>query len=275
MAYTFYNRKYSLPSGDQEEALFSDLWQVEADDSYRVHHNGWNHGGVFITYGGVGIIRFFKQREPCYEAQLGPSSIIVVSPQTSCVYRCPGPEWRFFFFCLSGTAFLAPLSLPLNSPVQSLPSSQIHYSLTSMINEITEQRLGYLIRLNALFLDFLVRSARTRPQYNDRCPIGIRRALTWMSRHVNSPFSLERVLDISVMGRTRFFREFRRQTGWSPQQYFFELKLNSARYLLETTCKTVTDIADGLGFYDLYYFSKRFKGRYGISPREWRRQYQD
>ncbi|WP_269432460.1 helix-turn-helix domain-containing protein [Gordoniibacillus kamchatkensis] len=64
---------------------------------------------------------------------------------------------------------------------------------------------------------------------------------------------------------------FRSRTGMSPSRYMQGLKLDSAKAALETTRLSVKEIAAALHFYDEFHFSKLFKQRYGISPREYRR----
>ena len=66
-------------------------------------------------------------------------------------------------------------------------------------------------------------------------------------------------------------RLFQREFGVSPIQYINEVKIKKAMYLLETTSKPITAIAEECGYYDYPYFYKRFVQKVGISPSEWRR----
>ena len=66
-------------------------------------------------------------------------------------------------------------------------------------------------------------------------------------------------------------RLFRREFGVPPIQYVNEVKIRKAMYLLETTSKPITVIAEECGYVDYPYFYKRFVQKAGVSPSEWRR----
>ena len=74
------------------------------------------------------------------------------------------------------------------------------------------------------------------------------------------------------VGYSYFRREFRRQTGVSPQQYQLLARLQRAQRLLGSTEHSIKQIADRLEFSSPYHFSAAFKSRFGVSPREWRQR---
>jgi AraC-like DNA-binding protein len=60
-------------------------------------------------------------------------------------------------------------------------------------------------------------------------------------------------------------------TGISPRQYFLQLKVMRARELLITTDQSIKEISYQLGFDSIYYFSRFFKQKTGMSPSEFRK----
>ena len=74
------------------------------------------------------------------------------------------------------------------------------------------------------------------------------------------------------VSRTLFFKEFRRLTGYSPAQYRDNIRLRNAEQILVGTDQSIAQIAETSGFGSVYYFSLRFKMRYGVSPRQYRLQ---
>ena len=68
-----------------------------------------------------------------------------------------------------------------------------------------------------------------------------------------------------------FRKAFEQQTGVSPARYRANKRMEAARALLLHTPMTSRQIADSLGFPDEFYFSKRFKQAFGVSPRDFRR----
>ncbi|MFZ2655206.1 MAG: AraC family transcriptional regulator [Victivallales bacterium] len=72
----------------------------------------------------------------------------------------------------------------------------------------------------------------------------------------------------SGLSRKYFTLKFRKQTGMSPKNYQVRLRLNQARYLLQTTGTGVKEVAGMLDYPDPYIFSKQFKQFFGYPPKE-------
>lgn len=62
----------------------------------------------------------------------------------------------------------------------------------------------------------------------------------------------------------------RAKTGMSLHRYLLNIRVSQAVTLLETTCLSVTQIAQEVGFCDVSYFSNYFKKVTGRSPKEFR-----
>ena len=65
----------------------------------------------------------------------------------------------------------------------------------------------------------------------------------------------------------KYFRDrFRELFGSTPTQYLIGLRLNEAARLLLGGSHTVGEVAEAVGFSDIYYFSHLFKKRFGCPP---------
>jgi transcriptional regulator GlxA family with amidase domain len=64
-----------------------------------------------------------------------------------------------------------------------------------------------------------------------------------------------------------FKRDFQKQFGMSPGKWLLEKRLDHAHNLLNNTDKTVTEAAFETGFESRPHFSRAFRERFGISPR--------
>jgi AraC family transcriptional regulator, transcriptional activator for feuABC-ybbA operon len=79
-------------------------------------------------------------------------------------------------------------------------------------------------------------------------------------------------LDVSHMAKTiniseRYFRKiFKKQYGLSPKEFQISVRMNHARFFLETTDRNIKEIADLLGYSDQYAFSRQYKKYWGYSP---------
>jgi AraC-like DNA-binding protein len=67
-----------------------------------------------------------------------------------------------------------------------------------------------------------------------------------------------------------FSRVFAKVTGRRPQEWIIEARLARARQLLAETGLTVSQIAEALGFRDVFFFSRQFTQRTGQTPTAYR-----
>ena len=69
----------------------------------------------------------------------------------------------------------------------------------------------------------------------------------------------------------KYFREhFRALFGSTPTQYLIGLRLEEAARLLSSGTHSVSEVAEAVGFSDIYYFSRLFKKRFWCSPSRFR-----
>ena len=100
----------------------------------------------------------------------------------------------------------------------------------------------------------------------------LRTARLHLLQHSDEDVDLETLARRSGMSYSRFRSAFKKSTGSSPRQYHLEIRINKARNLLNQTDLLIEEIADRSGFSSVYYFSRCFKARTGLSPSAYRRQ---
>ncbi len=80
-------------------------------------------------------------------------------------------------------------------------------------------------------------------------------------------FSVEEFATLMKLSRTAFYTKVRGITGYSPVEYLRIVRLKkAAELLLSEDTMNVAEIAYKVGFNDPFYFSKCFKGQFGVSP---------
>ena len=72
------------------------------------------------------------------------------------------------------------------------------------------------------------------------------------------------------LSRSQFTRLFKSATGRAPMQCVLEARIDRARHLLRETHLRVGEIADMLGYSDIYYFSRQFREMTGHTPSDYR-----
>jgi AraC family transcriptional regulator of arabinose operon len=75
-------------------------------------------------------------------------------------------------------------------------------------------------------------------------------------------------------GLSTLRRRFAKSMGVSIHQYTLQLRIMEARKLLGESTLPIKEIAERLGFEDVYYFGRQFKKQLGISPGKYRKSCQ-
>lgn len=65
-------------------------------------------------------------------------------------------------------------------------------------------------------------------------------------------------------------REIKKNTGKTYKELMQEKRMNQARYLLDSTRLSVNSIIEAVGYDNTSYFYRKFKEKYGMSPKEYR-----
>ena len=86
----------------------------------------------------------------------------------------------------------------------------------------------------------------------------------------NSDFIIDEFAKKLGMGRTVFYQKLKSLTGLSPIDFVREMRIKRAKQLAESGEYNVSTIAYMTGFNDPKYFSKCFKKRYGVAPKNYR-----
>ncbi len=84
----------------------------------------------------------------------------------------------------------------------------------------------------------------------------------------NSDLSVEQIGDEIGLSRVQLYRKVKALTGYSPVEILRKARLTRARHLLQTTERTVSEIAYAVGFSTPSYFSKCYKDEFGESPKK-------
>jgi len=94
------------------------------------------------------------------------------------------------------------------------------------------------------------------------------RVVERMERHTETPLgTLELAAGIQVT-RRQLERLFRLHLQTTPSTFYLQLRLDRARQLLQQGEASVLDVALACGFESASYFSRCYRQRFGLSPRE-------
>lgn len=91
-----------------------------------------------------------------------------------------------------------------------------------------------------------------------------------MQEHIHSHLDLDSLAAEANVSRYHFAKKFKALTGSAPIQYFINMKMQRACYLLDSSRQSIKEVATSLGYDDVYYFSRLFKKTIGLSPTQYR-----
>jgi len=153
--------------------------------------------------------------------------------------------------------------------------------IEALRRELTEKRVAYELSVKAhvfgifvcLFRSY-VRSRTTFRQMVDNVERyeRIHPVLQYMREHIAEPIRLEELARQCNVSAAHFCRMFRQITGTPPLQYLANLRLHQAASLLKRTDRTVSQIAEDVGFDDVGYMSRCFKKQFGMTPTQLKRE---
>jgi AraC-like DNA-binding protein len=78
--------------------------------------------------------------------------------------------------------------------------------------------------------------------------------------------SMDTIAQKSGWSRSHFDRVFGQQVGQAPKQFLLNCKMIEARRHLESGSLRIGEIADALGYRNIYFFSRQFKQFFGQAP---------
>ncbi len=97
--------------------------------------------------------------------------------------------------------------------------------------------------------------------------------LTWITEHLDEPMTVESLARQSAMSARTFARRFREETGSTPHAWITSQRVKRAEELLETTNRSVDQVADDVGFVNAATLRHHFTRARGVSPQRYRRTF--
>lgn len=101
------------------------------------------------------------------------------------------------------------------------------------------------------------------------------RAIGQMEGHLAEPLPVDAIARQAGLSVRNLQLRFHAELGMSPYAYYLNLRLAAARRMLQQTRNSVAETAAAYGFGSASAFARAFRGRYGVSPIDARRQASD
>ncbi|WP_397453342.1 helix-turn-helix domain-containing protein [Pseudomonas sp. NA-150] len=170
----------------------------------------------------------------------------------------------------------------MNSLTRTVPTSldsvayQLIEALSSALADprVAERELVYQRSL-ALCSHLLSRYERDDlPKVHERIalsPWQERMAKDIMTRQMSKGLSIARIASDCSLSRSHFSRAFKKSTGYSPRDWFLQMRIGRAKALLLEGRVSISQISLDCGFADQSHFTRVFTRVAGATPFTWRR----
>ena len=100
----------------------------------------------------------------------------------------------------------------------------------------------------------------------------VEQARTYLEANYMRDVSIGELAGKLNLNRSYFSALFRKKTGKSPQQYLTDYRMERACQLMTEHGYSPGEAALSTGYPDIFSFSRMFKKRFGVSPREYSRR---
>lgn len=96
----------------------------------------------------------------------------------------------------------------------------------------------------------------------------------WLEKHITENISMEQVVEQFGFSMRNFIRRFKDATQQTPIQYLQNLRIEKAKYLLESGKESFDRITIYVGYEDGNSFRRLFKEKTGLTPSAYRKRFE-
>jgi AraC-like DNA-binding protein len=244
------------------------------------HSFTWNKGRILNDY----YIIFISKGQGVFESALSEPTVIKAG---TCFFLFPevwhrykpdrSTGWEEYWIGFRGGYPDQLMNKGFFSSDFPVVSPGLNDTLLGLMQKVVENvhsgTPGYHQVISGITLQILglIHALSTHKDHNsDVDEQAIEKAKFFLRENLESPLDMNQLMRELPMSYSKFRKMFKQATGESPNQYHLNLRLDKARELLNTTNLNVTEVAYNLGFDSVFYFSKLFKKKNGVSPRSFR-----
>ena len=277
--------KYSLSIFPNENFMDLRLFQFGWEQCEPLHSFGphiRNHYLFHYIISGWGVLSSQDENGVDRQYRLGPGRGFLISPGQINTYCADEKNpWKYVWLEFDGLRaadFLTNAGLSVEQPIYStwdLDMSEEVMRLMMYIADHPEAPALHLIGYLYLFMDALIQSSASRRDTGRGRlrDFYMQEAVGYIERNYQKDLTVEELADICGLNRNYFSKIFKEAMGCPPQEFIIRMRLSKATELMRTEDISIGEVAARCGYVNQMHFSRAFKKRYHVSPREWRSQH--
>ena len=254
------------------------LYYMESFDRFYYSKNSftdrerYNSYLIGYTYAGEGLLKYGGK-----EYRLTEGDGFYINCMDHHYYQAVSDVWDVAILHLGG-----PLMYYNHKQYMQYQTAAFHESVSGNTQGYLEQVLRLYSQpapdrdwLVSACLDNLLTHLLKLQEANTAQSVSIPENLRYLIKYMDSNFDQHLTLDFlsDFAGISKYYlsREFKKYTGFSPNDYLISLRISRARILLKNTTLPAVKIAHEVGIHDLNNFTNLFKKKTGMTPIEYRK----
>lgn len=133
-----------------------------------------------------------------------------------------------------------------------------------------DENLEYVNFCFGHLLATFIYANKTSEDIADESSPAVRKAIAFLNKNLDKKLTLNELSKEVGYSPTYLSTLFKAETNYSPMSYFSHLKIVKACEMLDYTHLKIKEISFSLAYSDPYYFTRDFKKKMGLSPRNYR-----
>ena len=242
---------------------------LESKEKYYTRRTNYNSYLLLYTYDGCGILEY---KNKTYT--LSPETCILIDCRKPHYYHTRGASWTHLdihFDGITAEHFYSiwekqeDLSFTVSTRIYQ---PMIEHLIYDYVNYSSERELLVSNHLNSILLFAL--KERNKQKKTVEIPEHIRNSVMYLEENFKEPVSLDELARVAELSKYHFSREFKKYIGESPKDYLIRIRIDNAKFLLETSnipCYKI-GLLSGISNYDN--FTRLFEKRCQMTPGEYR-----
>ncbi|WP_370979687.1 helix-turn-helix domain-containing protein [Agaribacterium sp. ZY112] len=217
-----------------------------------------------LLYSVDGAIELFTP-EGCQTVE--KSELIILPAGRPFLIELQAPFWTMSWLDLADTARWSELCRNRSPSEYCQSGRQIFHTIATLYYEKSES----LRRPSLNYLEHYLLETLKAPTSQSTESQRLDQLFRDVEKRLHYPWSVEEMATLIHYSTPHLHRLCQKRFGRSPLQQVIHMRMERAKYLLNSTAWPLAQIAEQVGYHDLFSFAKRFKKSVGVPPARYRK----
>lgn len=199
---------------------------------------------------------------------LQQNTFIVIEPETMTSYSFNTAPINYYWVHFTGSEAGKILKKFRIEP-NTVHTSKITKSITDCFANLFKEFLIKDDMFDTVASSILIQIFSYVSRENASHAASLSKSVEYISNNYNKNITLKELADAENLSVSWFRTVFKQHTGMSPMDYIIMKRIDVACYYLKYTTMSIEAVSAAVGYTNPFYFSKLFKSKLGLSPRQY------